>query len=84
MVYQVCTFNADQEAQRTYHWMLGLVMLALKIEIMRNDMLATFVNGCKVYLHIEFSPSLFLNTERWPLEGCTRYHGQIISSRDLI
>ena len=66
----VTRFNAVQETPRTNHCMLGFVMLALEVEIMWNDMFATFVDSCEVNLHVEFTPSLFLNTERWALESC--------------
>ena len=66
----VTGFNAVQETRRTNHCMLGFVMLALEVEIMWNDMFTTFVDSCEVDLHVEFTPSLFLNAERWALESC--------------
>ena len=49
--------------------MLGFVDLLLKVEVMLQHVLSAFVDRREGDNHIEFAPSLFVNLERWPLEG---------------
>lgn len=51
--------------------MLGLVSVALKVQVVRNRMITTLVHGREDDLHVELSPSFLLNSERWAREGCT-------------
>lgn len=50
--------------------MLALVTLVLEIEVMLYGLIPRFVAGMKRDYHIEFTPSLFRDSEWGTLECC--------------
>lgn len=43
----------------SYHWVDGFIFGLLKVEVMTDNMIATFIHTVKNNLHIKFAPSLF-------------------------
>ena len=50
--------------------MFRFVALLLKVQIMRELMVPSFVDTSHDDPEVELSPSLFLDLERWPLDDC--------------
>lgn len=63
--------------EATYHGVLGLVVLVLKVEVVRNMVLASLFDPRKSNYHVKFTPSFLLNTERGALECCVENSYQL-------
>jgi hypothetical protein len=59
----------------TYHLVLGLVALRLKVEVVAEGMLAALVGCCEDDGHVKLSPSLLFDAEWCLLDCCTLVSG---------
>ena len=68
-------------AQETDYCVFALIALALEVQVVRDCMFATLVNGVETNDHIEFTPACLLYTERWAFEGYIENPGQFMCSK---
>ena len=64
--------------RETDYCVFALIALVLEVQVMRDGMFPTLVNGVETDNHIEFTPARLLYTKRWAFEGCIESLGQFM------
>ena len=65
-------------ARETDYCVFALIALVLEVQVVRDGMFPTLVNGVETNNHIEFTPASLLYTKRWAFEGCIENVGQFM------
>ena len=63
--------------------MFALITLVLEVQVVRDSMFATLVNGCESNDHIEFTPASLLYTKWRAFDSCLENPGQCMYSMHL-